>query len=314
MSSVVTRAVGQSTTLAPQNEIQHAAGSEVSRLEHDEHVPSLWPRYLLIALLVPTSLMLLDLTEFLFSPQKNAVYESRNFFGALTIRVNDPEEPENRELVLLNGTTLHGTQFTSPQRRESPTSYYAENSGIGLVLNFFRDNRPPGGIRIGDVGLGAGTLAAYAKKFDHICFYEINPTVIDISTSGKWFTYIADCRDHGAHCDIKLGDARLTLQHEVEAANSAPSSGKGPGEGDAHNSGRSASLPRPRPRRLQRRRRADSLAYGTSNGHLSTAPGHRSQHGRQWCAAHPRLEPLPRLGSCRPRRSQVHRLRITRSP
>ena len=103
-----------------------------------------------------------------------------------------------------------------------PTSYYATTSGIGIVLNYFHANRPPGGVRIGDVGLGAGTLAAYAFKFDNIVFYEINPTVIDISTSGKWFTYIADCKKRGAHCDIKLGDARLTLQHEVEQKDQLP--------------------------------------------------------------------------------------------
>ena len=49
-----------------------------------------------------------------------------------------------------------------------PTSYYATTSGVGLVLNYFHANRPPGGVRIGDVGLGAGTLAAYAMKLDHI--------------------------------------------------------------------------------------------------------------------------------------------------
>lgn len=161
------------------------------------------------------SLVLLDLVDYLFSPHKGVVYQSRNFFGALSIHENEPDDEANRELVLLNGTTLHGAQFMSPNRRGQPTSYYGTPSGIGLVLNYFHANRPPGGVRIGDVGLGAGTLAAYALKFDHICFYEINPTVIDISTSGKWFTYIADCRARGAHCDIKLGDARLTLQGEL---------------------------------------------------------------------------------------------------
>jgi hypothetical protein len=89
-------------------------------------------------------------------------------------------------------------------------------SGIGRVLNFFHANRPPGGVRIGDVGLGAGTLAAYALKGDFITFYEINQDVIEMSTSGNWFTYVADCRARGAHCDIKLGDARLTLERELK--------------------------------------------------------------------------------------------------
>jgi SAM-dependent methyltransferase len=174
--------------------------------------------------------MYLDLTDYLFSKRIGAVYESRNFFGALTIKTTSPEDPNNLEIILLNGTTIHGTQFTSPDFSGMKTSYYAETSGIGIVLNYFHANRPPGGVRIADVGLGAGTLAAYALKLDTIVFYEINPTVIDISTSGKWFTYIADCKKRGANCEIKLGDARLTLQREVESM-SPPSSGQGLGKG-----------------------------------------------------------------------------------
>lgn len=185
-----------------------------------------WPRLLLAAILVPISFLMLDLVEFLFSSHKDAVYRSRNFFGALTIRELNADKPLTRELVLLNGTTIHGTQFTSPERRTQPTSYYATDSGVGLVLQYFHEYRPPGGVRIGDVGLGAGTLAAYAQKFDHITFYEINPTVLDISTSGKWFTFVTDARNRGAFCDIKLGDARLTLQRELQGDKS-PTSEKG---------------------------------------------------------------------------------------
>ncbi|HEX5470451.1 MAG TPA: hypothetical protein VFW73_01120 [Lacipirellulaceae bacterium] len=176
-----------------------------------------WARLLLAGIVVPIAFYMLDMTEFLFSQHKNAVYQSRNFFGALTIRDENPTIPATRQLMLLNGTTLHGSQFTLPERRGQPTSYYGPKSGVGLVIGYFRANRPPGGIRIGDVGLGAGTLAAYAMKFDHITFYEINPTVIDISTSGKWFTFVSDARARGAHCDIILGDARLSLQRELSA-------------------------------------------------------------------------------------------------
>ena len=211
LSTLVTRAVVgnklQSTTeTAPQN----------------ENSSSLWPWFLLVAMLVPFAFISLDLMDFLFAPQKGAVYQSRNFFGALLIREVTNEDPKDNELVLLNGTTIHGQQFTDPRFRGYATSYYAENSGIGVVLNYFHANRPPGGVRIGDVGLGAGTLAAYAQKHDTISFYEINPSVIDIATSGKFFTYIADCKKRGAHCDIKLGDARLTLQNEGQQKDVLP--------------------------------------------------------------------------------------------
>ena len=46
--------------------------------------------------------------------------------------------------------------------------------------------------------------------------------MIDISTSGKCFTYISEAKKRGALCDIKLGDARLSLQHEVEQKEELP--------------------------------------------------------------------------------------------
>ncbi|MFO0788027.1 MAG: hypothetical protein U0805_01130 [Pirellulales bacterium] len=179
-----------------------------------------WPaRVALLALLVPTSFMLLDLTDYLFASRKDVVFQRRNFFGTLTIRKQDSDRPQVENLVLLNGTTIHGSQFTAPDRREEPTSYYAPVSGIGRVITFYHMNRPPGGVRIADVGLGTGTLAAYAGKGDYLTFYEINSAVVEMSTSGEWFTYVADCRKRGAKCDIKLGDARLTLERETHTPN-----------------------------------------------------------------------------------------------
>jgi hypothetical protein len=176
-----------------------------------------WWRLFLVAMLVPAAFIMLDLIEFLYSPQKDVIYQSRNFFGALTIRERNQDEPQKHEIVLLNGSTIHGSQFKAPERRGQPTTYYATTSGVGLVLNYFHRNRPPGGVRIGDVGLGAGTLAAYGLKFDTITFYEINPTVLEIATTGEYFTYMPDARARRASCDIRMGDARLTIQREVAA-------------------------------------------------------------------------------------------------
>ncbi|HEX4415629.1 MAG TPA: hypothetical protein VH107_18495 [Lacipirellulaceae bacterium] len=190
----------------PQSELQKTRRSQ-SRLV---------PRVLLALVLVPMAFILLDLSVYLFTPRKLVVFESRNFFGTLTIREKDRNSAAKDALELLNGTTIHGSQFKNPQRHGEPTSYYSPQSGIGRVLQFYSANRPPGGVRVGDVGLGTGTLAAYLNKGDFLTFYEINPAVIQMSTSGDWFTYVPDCRQRGAHCDIKLGDARLTLAREVD--------------------------------------------------------------------------------------------------
>lgn len=179
-------------------------------------------------LLIPTSFMLLDLVEYLFSRSTNVVYQQRNFFGAITVRErkNDPEpgEKEGRRyaLVLHHGTTIHGSQFTDSPRSGQPTSYYSTVSGIGRTLNFFHNNPPPGGLRIGDVGLGTGTLAAYAMKGDFLTFYEINPAVIEMATSGNLFTYYRDAEARGAKLDCKLGDARLTIENEIAKNSQLP--------------------------------------------------------------------------------------------
>ena len=72
-------------------------------------------------------------------------------------------------------------------------------------------------VRIGVVGLGAGSLASYAAPGDFISFYEINDQVIEIAENGSWFTFLPDCKARGAKYDLRPGDARLTLEHELKA-------------------------------------------------------------------------------------------------
>jgi len=109
--------------------------------------------------------------------------------------------------TLLNGTIQHGTQYFGTETlRHTPTSYYAEDSGVGLALRFCCDERPRS---IGVIGLGAGTIAAYGRTGDRIRFYEINPAVPPIAQNV--FTYL---RDSGAQIQIVDGDGRLSLARE----------------------------------------------------------------------------------------------------
>jgi spermidine synthase len=91
--------------------------------------------------------------------------------------------------------------------------YYGPNSGIGVVLQ----NRPQrftgAGMRIGVVGLGAGTIAAYGHRGDSISYYEINPDVVRLAAGDSpEFTYI---RDSAASVNVKVGDARLVMDREL---------------------------------------------------------------------------------------------------
>ena len=132
----------------------------------------------------------------------------RNFYGVL--RVTESHTPPQALTVrtLSHGSITHGKQWFAPEFRRTPTTYYAEDSGIGLALRFCcpSANAMPRPRRIGVVGLGAGTLAAYGQPGDTFRFYEINPQVAPIAEN--LFTFL---RDSPAQNAIVDGDARLSL-------------------------------------------------------------------------------------------------------
>lgn len=129
---------------------------------------------------------------------------ARNFYGAL--RVDDFFEYRENVRRLSNGTITHGVQFLRPEFSHRPTTYYARNAGIGLTWHALA---PSGPLKMGIVGLGAGTLAAYGRAGDSLRFYDINPLVVDIARNQ--FSFLSNCP---AHIDIVLGDARLSLNNE----------------------------------------------------------------------------------------------------
>jgi hypothetical protein len=134
------------------------------------------------------------------------VLVDRNFYAALRVyEWNAGRLGRGRSLT--NGIILHGTQYSAPDARRRPTDYYAEESGVGRAIAALHwDGQPR---RIGVIGLGTGTLAAYGRHGDVIRFYELNPQVIRIAHHE--FTYLADS---AARIEIALGDARLSLERE----------------------------------------------------------------------------------------------------
>jgi hypothetical protein len=174
--------------------------------------------------------MLLDLVDFLQPQGVEAQYRVRDFYGTLAVfERSDGEGPASKFRIVKHGAITHGVQFTHESRRLEPLSYYARNSGVGRTIDYYRSALGSKPMRIGVVGLGAGTMAAYAQKGDFCTFYEINRDMLEITERGRWFTYLKDARQRGAHCDIRLGDARLTLQRELEA-DPPPLGGEGLGE------------------------------------------------------------------------------------
>jgi hypothetical protein len=185
---------------------------------------------LVLAVFLPSAVMLLDLVDFLQPSGADSVYRLRDFYGTLAVFERNEDDPQMNNYLVKHGTITHGIQFTHESRRREPVSYYSRDSGVGRAIDYYRQALGSKPMRIGVVGLGAGTMAAYAEPGDHVTFYEINPDVIKLAESGEWFTYLKDCRERGAKCDIRLGDARLTMQRELESS-SRHLGGEGLGKG-----------------------------------------------------------------------------------
>ena len=65
--------------------------------------------------------------------------------------------------------------------------------------------------RVGLIGLGVGTLAAYGKKDDQYRIYELNPQVVALARTH--FTYLSQSP---ATIETRLGDARLVMEKEAD--------------------------------------------------------------------------------------------------
>lgn len=130
------------------------------------------------------------------------VERRRDFFGVLRV------ERDPRGTLLMHGRVLHGSQLNEPAKQRLPTAYYAPASGVGRLLESLPSPR-----RVGLIGLGVGTIAAYARETDTFRFYEISPTVVALAEgSGGYFTYLSGAP--GKRPEVITGDARTSLERE----------------------------------------------------------------------------------------------------
>jgi len=143
----------------------------------------------------------------------DALFAARNFYGVLRVDEINAADPELRAYRLAHGATTHGFQYISSDRRDVPTAYYTEQSGIGLAL--LNHPKRPGPLRIGVLGLGIGIVAAYTQPGDTLEFYEINPDVIHLAEGGGG--YFSFLKDSPAQIRIIPGDARISLEQELAA-------------------------------------------------------------------------------------------------
>lgn len=138
-------------------------------------------------------------TVFVPARGERVVHADRTFFGVYRVLTN----PTLNLVSLVHGTTTHGRQVIGATNPE-PLTYFHRQSPVGQVFA----ERGARAQSVGVIGLGVGTLAAYARPGSAWVFYEIDGAVERIARDTRFFRYLERC---GHQCTVELGDARLSL-------------------------------------------------------------------------------------------------------
>jgi spermidine synthase len=139
------------------------------------------------------------------------LHQSRSFYGTIAVKERRYHHaPLENYRVFYSGEITHGLQYIHPSRERLATSYYSPESGAGETLQYAMARQPS--LRVAVIGLGAGTLATYARETDHYDFYEIDPDAVQVAR--QWFTNLSNCRAHVSR--VIIGDARLKMEQLPE--------------------------------------------------------------------------------------------------
>ncbi len=169
-----------------------------------------WAQALLVLALAASVYLLISST---LAFRKNGLFFGRNFYGCLRLLYGKVRLEDNARLPVLqmvHGSTMHGMQSLEAASKSSPTAYYGEQAG-GLSVRAHPKYAGDNPMRVGLIGLGAGTLACYGRTNDLYRFFEINPMIVDVATNANIFTFIADSP---ATVECVVGDARKRLEEE----------------------------------------------------------------------------------------------------
>ncbi len=146
---------------------------------------------------------LLLAAQFHAGPHGRPLHQERTFFGVLRVTV----DATGRFHQLVHGRTVHGRQRWRGGARGEPLAYYHPSGPAGEIFEHFHESAAPRAFGI--VGLGAGSLCAYARAGEEWVFYEIDPAVERIARDPAYFTFWRDCS--AERRSVVRGDARLRL-------------------------------------------------------------------------------------------------------
>jgi spermidine synthase len=174
-------------------------------------VSSAGARQLRVVSAVGTAVLAVALAVDVVGDREGVEVASRGFYGVLRVVREEAGEPDEL-LKLLHGRICHGTQLTAARRRAEATTYFGPSSGVGLALLRHPTRLAGRPMRVGVIGLGVGTLAAWSRPGDAFRFYELDPAVARLSAGeGPVFTHL---RDAAGEVGVALGDGRLVLERE----------------------------------------------------------------------------------------------------
>ena len=135
---------------------------------------------------------------------------NRNFYGVSRV-IESGQGTKLHRRKIYNGQINHGLQLLDPKFKNQPSSYYARHSGVGIAIRKYPLRLQDKGIKMGVVGLGAGSIGIYHKPEDEFIFYELDPDVEKLARTH--FTYLSDA---GEGAKVVLGDARISMEREFK--------------------------------------------------------------------------------------------------
>jgi len=164
------------------------------------------------------------------------LHVERNFFGVTRVTLS----PNGDARQIVHGRTIHGRQFLDAARAAEPLTFYHREGPLGDVFKVFgaaesrvtmsRSSNPPFPVgsrpdmvnvistraarSVGVIGLGAGSMAAYARAGERWTFYDLDPSVMRIAQNTNFFTFLA--RSAAAETRLVEGDARLRLREAAD--------------------------------------------------------------------------------------------------
>jgi len=127
----------------------------------------------------------------------------RNFYGV--VRVRDWKRVAHLR-AMYHGSITHGCQYLDPAKAMKGACYVSPTSAYGRVMRAL-EGKPR---KVGVIGLGAGSLMAYARPHDEWVFYELDPMVVEIAERQFSFQRLSP-----AKAKYVLGDGRLSLEREA---------------------------------------------------------------------------------------------------